>query len=1182
VQYVFGDYRLDLQCYELCGAAGVIPLDRQGFAVLAYLVEHRDRVVLRQELFERLWADRFVSDAALEQCVAGIRRAVGDSGRRQRVIQTVHGRGYRFIAPLTAAPSVAGLRADAGPAPEPSPRVQADTSGSPPGERRLLTVLWCALVVPRADAYDPEEFQAWMRTYHQVCTEVIGGLEGYIAHYLSGEVVAYFGYPQAHDEDARRSIRAGLRLREALEARAENGAPGLLTVRVGIHTGLVVMEEQGGDRRERLAIGETPQQAAQLKERAAPGSVVISATTARLVDGYFAWQALTPLSGDVPDAAATAYQILDESTAQSRFDVVRQRGLTPLVGRDAERTLLRERWAQAKDGVGQVLVLRGEAGIGKSRLVHVLREQVAAEPHLWLEWRCTPETHQSPLYPVMAHLHRLLRWRPEAEPAETLHTLEETLTAAGMALAEVVPLFAALLALPLPACYPPLPLTPQRQRQKTLEALLAWLLTEATRQPVLFIVEDVHWCDPSTLDFLTLLLDQGPMARLLTVLTCRPEFVVPWGFRSHLAPLTLSRLPPSQVTQMVGRVAGGHTLPPEVVAQIVAKTDGVPLFVEELTKMVLEAGLLQDGADPVTLPQPLPALAIPDTLHASLLARLDRLGHVKALAQLGATIGRTFDYGLLQRLTPLEEGPLQDGLRHLVDTELVYQRGLPPQATYTFKHALIQDAAYHSLVRSTRQAYHRRIAEVFAADFPETATTRPELLARHYTEAGLDTQAMAYWQQASYRAIERSAYREALHHLSEGAKVLARLPETPARTAHNLALHTTLGRALIVLKGYAAPDVEHAFARALTLCQEIGHTPQFFPAVHGLWGFYVVRAAHTTARALGERCLRLAQGMRSAARLLEAHYALGESLYFLGEVAAARPHFEQGIALYDPQHHRPNGTMDCHVLQDPGVVCHSFLAWILWTLGYPMQALQQSGAALTLAQTLAHPFSLAYALCCAGWLHQLRGEVQETQARAEAAITLATEQAFPLWTAQGMLLRGWALAAQGQHDEALAQMHQGLAAYEATGAVVGRPCFLALLAEVYGKGGRPAEGLPRIAEALELVETTAEGFWEAELHRLRGELLLAGSPDQTGAAEACFHHALNVARHQHAKSLELRAAMSLGRLWYQQGKRTEARDLLAPVYSWFTEGFDTTNLREAQALLEELTCSVRDTAPSLP
>jgi predicted ATPase len=509
-------------------------------------------------------------------------------------------------------------------------------------------------------------------------------------------------------------------------------------------------------RQEQLALGDTPNIAARLQGLAAPDTVVVSAATWRLVQGYFAGHDLGPQTLKGVETPVQAYHVLETSGAQSRLDVVSPRGFTPLVGREAEMTLLRERWGQARDGLGQVVLLSGEAGIGKSRLVQVLHEYVAAEPHARLEWRGSPYAQQSPLHPVMAYLHHLLRWRPDDAPAETLRTLEETLAASGLALPETVPLFAALLALPLPERYASLTLTPQQQRQKTLEALLAWLLAEARRQPVLFMVEDLHWIDPATLEFLTRLLDQGPTARILTLLTCRPEFRVPWGFRAHFTSLTLTRLPRPQVVQMIVRVAGGKTLPSEVVEQIVAKTDGVPLFVEELTKMVLESGLLREGEDRYELTGPLPPLAIPATLHDSLMARLDRLATVKDIAQLGATIGRTFAYELLRAVSPLDAATLQHGLRQLVEAELVYQQGVPPQATYTFKHVLIQDAASQSLLRSTRQQYHLRIAQVLEEQFPKIAETQPALLAHHYTEAGLSAKAVGYWQRAGQRALAGS------------------------------------------------------------------------------------------------------------------------------------------------------------------------------------------------------------------------------------------------------------------------------------------------------------------------------------------------------------------------------------------------------------------------------------------
>jgi predicted ATPase len=548
------------------------------------------------------------------------------------------------------------------------------------------------------------------------------------------------------------------------------------------------------------------------------------------------------------------YQVLGTSGAQSRLDIVSSRSLTPLVGRDAEVALLRERWAQARDGLGQVVVLSGEAGIGKSRLVQVLHEHVAAEPHARLEWRCVPYAQQSPLYPVIAHLHRLLRWHPDNAPTEKLRTLEETLAASGLALPEMVPLFAALLSLPLPERYAPLTLTPERQKQKTLDALLTWLLAEAAQHPVLFIVEDLHWIDPSTLEFLTLFLDQGPTARLLTLLTCRPEFLPPWGFRAHLTPLTLNRLPRPQVPQMIARMSGGKALPPEVVEQIVTKTDGVPLFVEELTKMVLESGLLRAGEDHYELMEPLPPLAIPATLHDSLMARLDRLAAVKEVAQLGATIGRTFAYALLQAVSPWDEDTLQRGLQQLVQAEFLYQQGLPPQATYLFKHALIQDTAYQSLLRSTRQQYHQRIAQVLEARFPEICETQPELVAHHYTEAGLNAQAVGHWQRAGQRTVERSAYLEAIAHLTKGLEVLSTLPDTPERAQHELDFQLTLGPALMVTKGMTYPEVERVYTRARALCQQVQETQQLFPALWGLWRFYTGRGDLHRASAFRLSC----------------------------------------------------------------------------------------------------------------------------------------------------------------------------------------------------------------------------------------------------------------------------------------------------------------------------------------
>jgi predicted ATPase len=837
------------------------------------------------------------------------------------------------------------------------------------------------------------------------------------------------------------------------------------------------------------------------------------------------------------------------------------------VGREQEAGWLAERWQRATEGMGQVVVLTGEAGIGKSRLVQVLRDQIAGTSATRIECRCSPYTQHSALYPIIAHLERALAFTRNDTPADKLHKLEDTLASYAVPLADMVPLFAALLSLPLPEHYPPLTLTPQRQRQKTLEALLTWLIQETERQAVLFVMEDLHWVDPSTLEWLSLLVDQSPTARIMALMTCRPEFMPPWPSRAHVTPLTLTRLPRPQVERMVASVAGAKALPREVVQQIVAKTDGVPLFVEELTKTVLESGLLREHEDHYELTGPLPALAIPTTLQASLMARLDRLSTVKTVAQLGATIGRQFAYDLLQAISPLGEDTLQQGLRQLVEAELLYQRGMPPQATYMFKHALIQDTAYQSLLKSTRQQYHQRIAQVLEAQFPETAETQPELLAHHYTEAGLPEPAVGYWQRAGERSGQRSAYVEAINYLTKGVEVLKTLPNTPERAQRELDMQTTLAVSLMATQGYSAPEVERVYARARELCGQVGETPQIFPVLHGLWRYYAVRADFQTARQLVEQFLSLAQRAHDPTLLVEPHRALGTTLFWLGELTAARAHLAQAVALYNPQQRRAHTVL---YGQDPAVAALSHAALALWCLGYPDQALQTIHEALTRAREPAHPFTLAYALCFAGELHQLRREVQAAQERAEAEIALCTEQGFALYLARTTVLRGWALAEQGQWEEGMGQMRQGLSAYQGTGAEQIRPYCLGLLAETCREAGQAEEGLGVLAEALAVVHSTGERVYEAELDRLKGELLLVLSLDHQGEAETCFHQALAVARRQQAKSLELRAAMSLSRLWQQQGKHAAAREMLAEVYRWFTEGFDTADLQEAKALLEAL------------
>jgi predicted ATPase len=754
----------------------------------------------------------------------------------------------------------------------------------------------------------------------------------------------------------------------------------------------------------------------------------------------------------------------------------------------------------------------------------------------------------------------------------------------GLPLAEAVPLFAVLLSLPLSTDYAPLTVSPEQQKQKTLQAFLAILRRIAAQQPVLFVMEDLHWVDPSTLELLTLLVDQVPTARILALFTCRPDFSPPWTGRAHLTQMTLNRLPRRQAAELTGRVAHGKVLPPEVIEHVVAKTDGVPLFVEELTKMVLESGLLQERAERYELTGPLPPLVIPATLHDSLMGRLERLAAVKGLAQLGATLGREFSYEVLQAVSLWDEATLKESLARLVEAELLYQRGLPPEATYMFKHALIQEAAYQSLLRSRRRQHHERIAQVLEARFPDLCQTQPEVLAHHCTEAGLIAQAITYWQQAAQRATQRSAHAEAISHLTHALELLKTLPDTSERAQQELTLQITFGSALSATKSWATPEVERTYARARELCQQVGETPQLFAILRGLWVFYFIRAEYQTARELGERCLTLAQSVQDPSFLLEAHHARWDTLVWLGEVVAARAHMEQGAALYDPQKHRSHAFL---YEEDPEVCRLAVEALALWYLGYPDQALGSIHNALSLAREIAHPYSLAMALALAAWLYQCRRETQLTHEGAEATMTLSTDQGFPFWAAWGTILRGWGLTEQGQEEEGVAQIRRGLPLYQATGAEAFQPYFLALLAEVYGKVGQAQEGLTVLAEALARVDRTGERLHVAELYRLKGTLTLqfdvqnpkskfttlqplTPNPQAEAEAAECFWKAIEIARKQQAKSLELRAAVSLSRLWQRQGKWTEAHELLAPIYGWFTEGFDTADLQEAKALLEEL------------
>ncbi len=1065
-----------------------------------------------------------------------------------------------------------------------------DSVQAPTG-RRQLTVMFCDIVGSTALAgqLDPEEWRDIVRTYQETCAGVIQRFGGYIAQYLGDGILVYFGYPIAHEDAAVRAVKTGLGVLAQLNqmnsqlrqtGRWQSLRPGAkgaprIRLRVGIHTGQVVVGDMGaGERHEQLALGETPNIAARLQAIAKANTVVMSAAVYRLVEGFFECQTLGPHALKGKTTPISVYQVIGEEGAQSRFEVALEAGLTPLVGRAEELAFLRQCWEKAKVREGQVVLLGGEPGIGKSRLVQELKEQVARAGEARREFRCSSYARNTAFYAVIDHLQRWLQLQDDEPEDEKFRRLETALEGYRHLPEESVALFASLLALALPERYAPLTLSPERQRQKTQEALVAWLAEESEERPLLIVWEDLHWVDPSTLDLVQMLIERAAPLHLFVLLIFRSsEFTPPWPPRPPVHLLTLSRLERRPVEDLIAHVAQGQRLPQSLVEHIAAQTDGVPLFVEELTKTVIEAGVPENGGGgaPHT---------IPSTLQDSLMARLDQLSRIaRDVVQIGAVLGRAFSYALIRAVWPSDEQRLARGLAQLVEAELIFQKGMPPQARWIFKHAMLQDTAYQSLLKSKRQQIHHHVADVLVRQFPDIRHQQPELVAHHYTQAGLLDQAIGFWQYAGEQAVQRSAHREGIGHFLKGLTLLGELPETPDRTHRELTIQTRLGPSLMATKGYAAPEVERAYARAQELCQQLGETPQSFQVLRGLWVVHEMRAELRTARKLSEQLLALAQHLDDPDLLIEVHRALGNTLLWIGEFAHAREHLQKAVALHNPEQHK---ALAFQYGTDPRTVCLLYETLALWVLGYPEQALQRSREALVRAEEGAHQhsLSLAAALNWTGLLHQLRGEAEVTYERAAAGIALAQQCGFPDWEMIGTIFRAWAVAAQSHNEAPVEQLQKVIAAWCATGAELLRPYFLGLLAEQYGKIGRIEKGLALLDEALAVVNTSAEHFSEAELYRLRGELLLVrdanrlsaqtSTPRPNSEAESCFHKALFVARQQDAKSWELRAATSLARQWFKQGKRESAWRVLTETTDWFTEGHETRDFRAAQALLAEL------------
>jgi predicted ATPase/class 3 adenylate cyclase len=1039
--------------------------------------------------------------------------------------------------------AIAALRTEI---PTTKPAASRESPVRADAERRQLTVMFCDLVgsTPLSARLDPEDLRGIIGAYHRCVTEIVEGFGGFVARYMGDGILIYFGYPQAHEDDAERATRCGLTLVDRIPKlnQAEE-----LHARVGIATGLVVV---GGEVVEHDVAGDTPNLAARLQALADPNAVVIAASTRRLLGALFDYRDLGAVEVKGIGAPVPAWQVLRPSGVESRFEALRGSVLTPLVGRDEEIELLLRRWARAKIGEGQVVLISGEPGIGKSRLTVELGQRLQAEPHLRLRYFCSPSHQDSALHPFIEQLDHAAGFARDDPPTTKLEKVEAVLALAAPP-EEDVALLADLLSLSAARRHPLPNLSPQRKKERTLEALIRQLEGLVRRQPVLMVFEDAHWVDPTSRELLDLTIERVRNLPVLLIVTFRPEFQPPWTGQPQVTMLTLNRLDRRNRSALVAQIAGRTALPDEVVDQIVDRTDGVPLFIEELTKSVMESGI--------------PLVGIPATLHDSLMARLDRLASVRLVAQIGAAIGREFSYELLRAVSRLPEGELQAALARLVASELVFQRGMHSEAIYTFKHALVQDAAHGSLLRSIRQQLHAQIAQALETHSPDLMDSQPDLFAQHYAEAGLVEKSVAHWNKAGHRSVARSAMAEAAAQFQKGIDQLARMPETPERQRQELEFWSALGAVLLAVKGYAAAETGHAYARARELWEELGSPPEFLQVPYGLSRYHTTRGEFDRAHSRAEDLLRVSHQRNDSAGLVLGHNSSGVSQLLAGRFASSRSHLEEAFALYDQISHRP---LVHQVGFHPHVSSQAYLGIVLFCLGFPNQALAQCNEATDEARRLAHLPTLAVILSLSTMLLSVVGKNAVMNELADQLVTVTTEQGFSRWRAQGTIFGGWAKVKNSDVAEGVSLLRRGSAAYRAIGSEMWVPYYIALLAMGYEIAGQIEEALVQLDDALQIVERTGERWFAAELRRLKGQLRLAQGRSE--AAEELYRKALSIAQEQEAKMWELRAAVSLARLWRDRGRRAEARDLLAPVYGWFTEGFGTPDLKQAKALLDEL------------
>jgi class 3 adenylate cyclase len=1039
-------------------------------------------------------------------------------------------------------------------------------------ERRQVTVMFSDLVGSTALSarIDAEDLREVISAYQKCVTETVRRFGGFVANYMGDGVLVYFGYPEAHEDDAERAVRAGLELIAAVSALKTSAS---LQTRVGIATGLVVVGDLvgSGSAQEHAIVGETPNLAARLQGAAEPNTVIIAEGTRKLLGTLFELEDLRPKDLKGIAKPVRAWAVLRTSSVESRFEALHASGLTALVGREEESELLMRRWSRAKSGEGQVVLLSGEAGIGKSRLTAALLESIALEPHTCLRYFCSPQHTDSAFYPIIGQMARAAGLAHGDTSKMKLDKLDALLAQTSTSV-EHAALFAELLSLPNDDRYPALDtLTAEQRRQRTLQVLVSRMEALARQHPVLMILEDAHWADPTSLEAFSRCVDRIASLRVLLIATFRPEFEPPWIGRPHVTALTLNRLAQREVGAIIDRVVGNKPLPAGMRQDIIERSDGIPLFIEEMTKATLEAES-QGAAEETVASTPSPTRAVPASLHASLMSRLDRLGAAKEVAQIGAALGREFSHALLSAVLRKPDAELGSALGRLIASGLLFRQGVPPHATYLFKHSLVQDAAYGTLLREPRRALHARIADTLESQFAEIAEGQPELLARHCTEAGLNEKAAGLWRKAGQWSLERSALAEAVQQLTCGLEQITVTPSTSALRREQIKLQVTLLNALTPIKGWGAPETKAAAERARLLIEQAearGEPPDdpmlLFSVLHSLWvgSLGVGVDAHLN---LAGQSLALAEKQGTTAPLMLGHRQLGLSLAVAGNLVQAVAHFDQALALYDPAEHRPLVT---RFGADSRVIILGIRSETAWMLGQPDVAAVDAEHGLQDAREVNHAPTLMLALRDTSSTHALRGSYATASPQADELVTLADEKGALPWKVTGMLIQGRLAALTGKARDAVPMLTSGIAALRSMGQTLIVPTSLSHLAMAHAEVGQFDDAWRCICEAIMTAEASKVEWWEAEFHRMAGEIARS-PPSDAAKAESYFERSLSVARAQQAKSWELRTAMSMARLWRNQDKPQQARDLLAPIYAWFTEGFDTRDLKEAKTLLDAL------------